>query len=594
MEDLSPLAGYRCQTLKLVAPRLTDLRPLAGLADLKTLSLTGDKIADLRPLAGLVNLQALSLEGDKITDLRPLAKLRPALTRLAITSNSLTDLRPLGRLPQLWRLELKGEALTDLAPLARISRLHTLSLEGSNLGDFTFLTKLKNLARLVIINPRLPNLDFLTGLTGLTALAIATERLETDWEPLSHLGGLTSLLVRTTGRRPPALPRAVRAKLKKMHDSWLDIGPMGKTPGDDNFHSLLFSRNIIFRDSILNEESPPDQAWTGTLTVTEPQAVALLKSIYENNGPGRLDWDFSRPGRVTVFDDGTVEVKAGALIDLRLEKAGLTGELKIHNAPHLDNLVISGNRLAAVELKNLPALEYIYISDPCFKTLALAGGLGRSSNENEIARIAGARLERLVVTGFNYLFELIINKSRLSDLTPIARLRSLYQLLKVASDRLSDLGPLKGRSVQDLSLSSPLLGDLRPLEGMKHLQELVLRGDGITDLSPLAKLRYTRLDLLDIYSKNLADIRPLAKLRGLTTLGLFSDALSDLSPLGALPWLYDVVLEGKSMKDFRVLLKLEDRLSHLKINKVTLRGRKARQDERPLRELLGPDGNVKP
>jgi hypothetical protein len=31
--------------------------------------------------------------------------------------------------------------------------------------------------------------------------------------------------------------------------------------------------------------------------------VAALKKIYENNGPGRLKWNFSTPGQVTAKAD---------------------------------------------------------------------------------------------------------------------------------------------------------------------------------------------------------------------------------------------------------------------------------------------------
>ena len=56
------------------------------------------------------------------------------------------------------------------------------------------------------------------------------------------------------------------------------------------------------------------------VTITEPAAVAALKEIYENNGPGNLDWDFSRPGQVTARD-GRLEARDGALTGLNLVRA---------------------------------------------------------------------------------------------------------------------------------------------------------------------------------------------------------------------------------------------------------------------------------
>ena len=41
---------------------------------------------------------------------------------------------------------------------------------------------------------------------------------------------------------------------------------------------------------------------TVPVTITDPAAVAALKNIYETNGPGELQWDFSVPGQVSDPD----------------------------------------------------------------------------------------------------------------------------------------------------------------------------------------------------------------------------------------------------------------------------------------------------
>jgi len=46
--------------------------------------------------------------------------------------------------------------------------------------------------------------------------------------------------------------------------------------------------------------------------ITEPAAVAALREIYQNNGPGELKWDFSTPGQVTA-KDGRLEARDGPL-----------------------------------------------------------------------------------------------------------------------------------------------------------------------------------------------------------------------------------------------------------------------------------------
>ena len=60
------------------------------------------------------------------------------------------------------------------------------------------------------------------------------------------------------------------------------------------------------------------------VVITEPESVAYLKKIYQNTGPGNLEWDFSIPGQVTAWD-GRLEAWDGALIRLNLDQAGLKG-----------------------------------------------------------------------------------------------------------------------------------------------------------------------------------------------------------------------------------------------------------------------------
>jgi hypothetical protein len=54
--------------------------------------------------------------------------------------------------------------------------------------------------------------------------------------------------------------------------------------------------------------------------------VAVLKHIYETNGPGELKRDFSAAGQV-VDPDGRLTAHDGTLTGLNLDEAGLKGVL---------------------------------------------------------------------------------------------------------------------------------------------------------------------------------------------------------------------------------------------------------------------------
>ncbi len=84
---------------------------------------------------------------------------------------------------------------------------------------------------------------------------------------------------------------------------------------------------------------------------------------------------------------------------------------------------------------------------------------------------------------------------------------------------------------------------------LTKLESLKLRGNNITDLSPIAKL--TNLKTLDISSNPIADLRlrPLFELPNLTALNASSIGLTDLRPIADLVNLQHLELSGTDIDD---------------------------------------------
>jgi len=92
------------------------------------------------------------------------------------------------------------------------------------------------------------------------------------------------------------------------------------------------------------------------VVITEPAAVAALKEIYQTNGPGNLEWDFSIPGQVTA-QDGRLEAQDGALTGLNLDRAGLKGVLKLRGVKTLAVFTAVGNiNSDGTYLEDMPGL----------------------------------------------------------------------------------------------------------------------------------------------------------------------------------------------------------------------------------------------
>ena len=84
---------------------IKDLRPLAGLTQLRSVEMTGNRISDLRPLAKLTQLRNLQIGGNQIVSVAPLRNLID-LEELLLNGNRIRDVRPLNRLRNVTLLVL--------------------------------------------------------------------------------------------------------------------------------------------------------------------------------------------------------------------------------------------------------------------------------------------------------------------------------------------------------------------------------------------------------------------------------------------------------------------------------------------------------
>jgi hypothetical protein len=184
-----------------IGGEISDLAPLANLANLKKLSLTSKKISDLSPLAGLNNLTVLVAQDNNISDLSPLSKLQN-LTELTILRNPVDNLRPLAGLNNLTKLKLHNLQAKDLSPLRGLTKLAELELLGY--GTDT-------------------DINIIGGLTNLTQLQTDGDFFFRDIGPLGNLTNLTSLY---------------------LYDGLPDLSPLGKLVNLRRLHLQLWSGNI--------------------------------------------------------------------------------------------------------------------------------------------------------------------------------------------------------------------------------------------------------------------------------------------------------------------------------------------------------------
>ena len=143
---------------------ITDLHPLSGLTELVSLHIWDNKhLSDIRPLAGLVNLKFLLLESNAIRDISPLANLKK-LQKLHLRDNLIEDISPLAELTNLRELHIPVNSITDVTPLSNLTTLQDLHVGANRIVDISPLAGLISLRKLDITENPIQDLSPLINL----------------------------------------------------------------------------------------------------------------------------------------------------------------------------------------------------------------------------------------------------------------------------------------------------------------------------------------------------------------------------------------------------------------------------------------------
>jgi tRNA A-37 threonylcarbamoyl transferase component Bud32 len=136
-------------------------------------------------------------------------------------------------------------------------------------------------------------------------------------------------------------------------------------------------------------------------------------------------------------------------------------------------------------------------------------------------------------------------KGQLTDLSPLRGMQLLN--LSVANTKVSDLSPLKEMPLTFLDCRATRMKDLSPLKGMP-LTSFLLDDTPVADLSPLKGMQ---LILLGAGNTQVSDLSPLRDMK-LTNLGCNGTQVADLSPLKDMPLSY-LMCNGSQVKDLSPL-----------------------------------------
>ncbi len=155
-----------------------------------------------------------------------------------------------------------------------------------------------------------------------------------------------------------------------------------------------------------------------------------------------------------------------------------------------------------------------------------------SLRELESLQISGSSIKSIAaLTGLNYLYDLGLTNTDLTDISVVKTLPDLKYLTLTSNSRLTDISPLKNvRGLEKLNLAYCNITDLSPLENHVYLKELnVSNNKNLESLNGVGSLQ--ALTVLHIYDTGITDLSELGSLKNLEDLYLDTNISIDIEPL---------------------------------------------------------------
>ena len=178
------------------------------------------------------------------------------------------------------------------------------------------------------------------------------------------------------------------------------------------------------------------------------------------------------------------------------------------------------------------------------------GGLFASQKiEQEVRVVLKKTTGPLEASDITELKKINLAYKVIKDISGIEQLVGLNELT-LKTNWISDLSPLASMTHLTwlhIGDQNKFLSDISPLALLTNLEELRAPENEISDLSPLVNL--TKLHRLDLAENKITDVSLLASLTNLTYLNLKNNEITDISPLVSLTKLTELFLHNNPMDD---------------------------------------------
>ena len=379
------------------------------------------------------------------------------------------------------------EILTGKNPFRRGSILATLKAIGSEEAPLILQIRPETPSGLAALVDSLLQRDSgarpLDAQTALTALGVA----EQEYRALSSKSPVES-------EDPPSNPMVSVPESKGVIT--LD---QGSDPGSFLFEETLAPRTQTKEKSRTGLSSR--FFWSSVAVLVSTLLILIVYSVVKKQ-PGRegqVASGFEKPGeRSGPKDNRSTPIQNST--DLK---------------PFIDE------NTSAIKPPELPAENKKSITDEADSDALIQTVVEEIKKKNPDSKPA------VITKGSNGDIVCLLPGEGLKDLTPLAPLNKIKQVVVQGSNQISDLTPLKGKPIETLNICNSKIADISPLKGMP-LKSLTLNSNQIASIEPVLGMPLNHLELTD--NSRLASLSPLIQSE-ITNIRFGGTSVSSLEPL---------------------------------------------------------------
>ena len=549
---------------------ITDLNPLAELADLRYLNCSGTNVSNINPIRNLNKIKELDISNTKITDISNL-KYANVVQIFKADNNNIKDISVVAFFKDLNNISIQNTEVFDISALTSCINLRTLNISETQVNDLSSLRNLLTLHDLDISNSFVNDLSPLQGLVNLNFLDIEGTQV-TDLSPLSNLDRLNVINLSNTKVESLAalnnLPHlnkiycdntlitkedANKYKLENPHvlvinesnalaSWWNELPSFWKTllkdhamtsinPTREELHAIINIKKLKVSHFIQDAEP--------ISRLTNIESLDLSDSKIDDLSPlyGLHNLKSLNVSNTTISDLSPL-ANNNNLRELNIENTNVKSLTPLHELKNINNIYADGTNISTEEVLELKKIQkqvnVIYQTD---NLRIWWGNLDDSwrdifnshilcnSNPTPEQLQSIINLEEIVIepenivytlepiTQMSFLKKLIVNNNQIQDLSPLSD-KYFLEVLSVSGNPVDNIMPLSHlTSLKNLNIENTPVGELTPIESLENIKVLNISGTSIRNLKPIAK--FYALEDLSIVNTGIKNVEVLLNLDSL-------------------------------------------------------------------------------